>query len=111
MTWEGWFTLAVLAIVFVGMVKDVGSPDVLLMGGTLTLTLAGVIKPHEAFAGFANEAMLTVAALFVVVGALRETGALDAMGARMLGRVSTAPAALGRMAIWINTAFVFLTNT
>lgn len=108
---EGWFTLAVLAVVFIGMVKDVGSPDVLLMGGTLTLTLAGVIKPAEAFAGFANEAMLTVAALFVVVGALRETGALDIMGGRMLGRVTTAPAALARMAVWINTALVFLTNT
>lgn len=111
MGWEAWFTLAVVALVFLGMVRDVGPPDMLLLGGTLALALAGVIKPEEAFAGFANEAMLVVAALFVVVGGLRETGALDALGARMLGRASTARGALGRMALWINTALLFLTNT
>lgn len=111
MTWEGWFTLAVLAGVFVLMVKDVGSPDMLLMGGTLVLALAGIIKPDEAFAGFSNEAMLTVAALFVVVAGLRETGALDAIGARMLGGVTTSNGALVRMAVWFNTVLVFLTNT
>jgi di/tricarboxylate transporter len=111
MTWEGWFTLGVLAVVFVLMVKDVGSPDMLLLGGTLTLALSGIIKTEEAFAGFANEAMLTVAALFVVVAGLRETGALDAIGQRMLGNVKTPQGALGRMALWINTVLVFLTNT
>lgn len=111
MSWEGWYTLGVLAVVFVLMVRDVGSPDVLLLGGTLALALAGIIKPEEAFAGFSNEAMLTVAALFVVVAGLRETGALDAIGNRMLGNVKTPNGALGRMALWINTVLVFLTNT
>ena len=33
--------------------------------GVLVLALAGILKPEEAFGGFSNEAMLTVAALFV----------------------------------------------
>ncbi len=111
MDWQVWLTLGVVALVFVLMLRDVGSPDVLLMGGTLTLALAGVISPEEAFGGFANEAMLTVAALFVVVAGLRETGALELIGERMLGGAKTAPGALGRMALWINTALIFLTNT
>ena len=45
----------------------------------------------------ANEGMLTVAALFVVAAGLRETGMVDRIGDRLLGRVDTEGAALGRL--------------
>ncbi|HEY0072667.1 MAG TPA: SLC13 family permease [Abditibacteriaceae bacterium] len=111
MTWEAWFTLILVAVIFVAMARDIAAPDVLLLGGTIILALVGIITPKEAFVGFANEAMLLVAALFVVVAALRETGAMDAIGNRMLGNAKTAPQAMLRMAAWINTAMVFMTNT
>jgi di/tricarboxylate transporter len=111
MSWEAWFTLGLVAVIFVAMAKDIASPDVLLLGGTIMLALVGIITPKEAFAGFSNEAMLLVGALFVVVAALRETGAMDSIGARMLGRATTAQGAMLRMAAWINTAMVFMTNT
>jgi di/tricarboxylate transporter len=111
MTWEAWFTLAVVAVIFVGMVKEWGSPDVLLLSGTLATALARVITPEEAFRGFANEGMLTVAALFVVVAAMRETGALDSLGARMFGRAKSPAAALVRMSGVIPPVSAFLNNT
>ncbi len=111
MSWQGWFTLGLVALVFVAMAKDIAAPDVLLMGATIMLAIVGIITPKEAFAGFSNEAMLLVGALFVVVAALRETGAMDAIGARMLGKARTPQGAMLRMAAWINTALVFLNNT
>jgi di/tricarboxylate transporter len=111
MGWQAWFTLAVVALVFVGMVREWSSPDVLLLAGTVATALAGIITPEEAFKGFANEAMLIVAALSVVVMAMRETGALDAIGSRILGRARTAEGALGRMAVALNTVLAFLNNT
>ncbi len=105
------FALAVILLVFVGMVKEWGSPDVLLLSGTLTCTVAGILTPEQAFRGFSNEAMLTVAALFVVAAAMRETGALEAIGARMLGKAKTEQAALIRMALWLNPLSAFLNNT
>src|SRR6476659_3056374 len=74
MSWQACFTLAVLALVLVAMARDVGTPDLLMLGGVIVLAVAGIVKPQEAFAGFSNEATLTVAALFVVVAGLRETG-------------------------------------
>lgn len=111
MDWQAWFTLAVVAVVFVALVKDWGPPDVLLLGATLTLTLARIITPEQAFRGFANEAMLTVGGLFVVVAAMRETGALESLGARMFGGARTAEAALVRMAVLLHTVWAFLNNT
>lgn len=111
MSWEAWFTLAVAISVFIGLVKYQNAPDVLLLAGVIAVALAGVIKPEEAFAGFANEGMLTVAALFVVAAAMRETGALDLLGARMLGKAKTAEAVMARMALWVSTLSAFLNNT
>jgi len=111
MSWEAWLTLAVIACVFVGMAKNWGSPDVMLLAGTVALTAAGVIGPREAFRGFSNEAMLTVGALFVVVAAMRETGGLTALGQRMLGRGKNPRVAMARMAGSVTTMSAFLNNT
>jgi len=111
MDWQGWFTVAVVAVLFVALVREWAATDVVLVTATVVLTLVGIIKPEEAFKGFANEAMLTVGALFVVIAAMRETGALDALGTRMLGKARTAEGALGRLALTMDTVWLFLNNT
>lgn len=57
--------------------KNLAPPDLLFLGATATLALLGIITPSEAFAGFSNSGVLTVAVLFVVAAGLRETGVLD----------------------------------
>lgn len=111
MSGEAWYTLAVAGLVFIGLVKYPHAPDVLLLTGVVAVALAGILTPGEAVAGFANEGMITVAALFVIAAAMRETGALDILGARILGRARTAQQALGRMALSVNVLSAFLNNT
>ena len=79
MTWEGYFCLATVAVVFAGLASN-RAPDALLMGAVVLTMLAGIVTPEEAFSGFANPEMLTVAALFVVASGLRETGSLEILG-------------------------------
>lgn len=45
-----------------------------------TLILTGLLTPAEGISGFANEAMLTVAAMFILSAGLVKTGALDHVG-------------------------------
>ncbi len=110
MDWHGWFTLFVVVMIFVGLAREI-APDVLLLGGAVILTVVGVITPKEAFAGFANEGMITVAALFVVAAALRETGALERIGRVLLGRASTERSVLARMSIIVTTISALMNNT
>ena len=110
MGWEGWFTLVVVAFIFAGLAKEIAS-DVLLLGGAVVLTVAGVISPKDAFAGFANEGMITVAALFVVAAALRETGALERIGRLLLGNTSTERGVLLRMSVIVSGISAFMNNT
>jgi di/tricarboxylate transporter len=54
-----------------------------------TLILTGLVTPQEGISGFANEAMITVGAMFVLSAGLVRTGAIDILGkwvARLAGK-------------------------
>lgn len=110
MGWQGIYCLGTLVLVFWGLVRNYPA-DALLMGAVVALALVGIISPQEALAGFANDGMLTVGALFVVAAALRETGALDIAGAWVLGQAHTERGALLRMAFSVTGMSAFLNNT
>ncbi len=85
MSADAWITLAVTLITIVLLALD-RFPPPLVMGGAVTaLLVAGVIDEKGALAGFANEAPVTVAALYILAGAAEITGALDGLTSRALG--------------------------
>ncbi|MGV3483790.1 MAG: SLC13 family permease, partial [Planctomycetaceae bacterium] len=67
MSMDAWITLAVVCVLFLGLVRDLAPPDLLFVAATSIFAVLGIITPNEAFAGFSNAGMLTVAFLFVVV--------------------------------------------
>ncbi len=111
MSWEAWFTIGVVGLVFVGLARNWGPPDALVLGAVVATCIVRIITPGQAFHGFANENMLTVAALFVVAAGLRETGALDVLGGRALGAAKNELSALVRMALQVSGISAFLNNT
>lgn len=110
MNWEAYFTLGMMAAVFAGLMANM-APDAVLIGAVVLLAIAGIITPSEAFAGFSNTGMLTVAALFIVAAALRETGALDTVAAWMLGRARTERSVMVRLSVAVTGMSAFLNNT
>lgn len=111
MDWQIVFTLSVVLGIFLALATNLAAPDLLFLGATTLLAIAGVISPQEAFSGFANPAMLTVGALFVVAAGLRDTGILDYLGHRILGRARTTGGAMVRLAGVVTTMSAFLNNT
>lgn len=111
MTGAALLTLAVIVGALLLMMANVTSPDLILLGGVVVLAVGGVLSPAEAFAGFSNTGMLTVAALFVVAAGLRETGAVQAATSRLLGRPSSERGALSRLVAPVVVASAFLNNT
>ena len=111
MSGDAWITLGIVACLLIALVRNTASPDVLFVGATSLLAVLGIITPEQAFAGFSNAGMLTVAFLFVVVAALRETGVLDYVGHHVLGKVKTQRAAMLRLATFILPMSGVLNNT
>lgn len=111
MTWESWFTLAVVVAVVVVLTRNVVSPAVVMFGATVVLFVADVIDGDVAFAGFSNPAPMTVAALFVVAAGIERTGALNRLVDRMLGRGSGERRTLARLVVPTMGASAVLNNT
>jgi di/tricarboxylate transporter len=62
--------------------------DVVALMAMLALVLLGLVTPQEGISGFANEATVTVAAMFILSAGLLRTGAIDLLGmwvARLAG--------------------------
>lgn len=83
MSLEIALTLGVVVLVLIAFLREWAPPDVLALS-TLCLVVALGLVPMERMAEvFRNEAPLTIAALFVIGGALEETGAVARIGAYM----------------------------
>jgi len=108
---EACYTLAVVGALLACLIANVAAPDVIFMWAITILALLQVITPEDAFAGFANEGMLTVGLLFVVAAGLRDTGILDSLSQRILGNSKTANGAVFRLALVIVPLSAFLNNT
>ncbi|MGB5639027.1 MAG: SLC13 family permease [Sedimenticolaceae bacterium] len=111
MGWEALLTLAVVAACFFMMALSRVSPDIIMTAGLTVLLLSGVLSPQEGLAGFANQGMLTVAVLYVVVSGLTETGAIGWIVQHILGQPRDTHRAQVRMMIPAAALSAFLNNT
>ena len=77
MTFDQTILLLVLLAALVFFVTERWSYDVVAVSSLLAVTLAGLVPPDKAFAGFGHPAVITVAAVLVVGRALQKSGLVD----------------------------------
>ncbi len=111
MSWEAWFTLAIITVAVLVLTRDLISPAVTFMGAVVILLVADVLNPAEAFQGFANPAPITVAALYVLARAVERSGALQPIVTVTLGAGRNVRMALARLTVPVAAASAFLNNT
>ena len=111
MVWEAWLTLSVVAGCFAMMAFTRVSPDIIMSAGLTVLLVSGVLLPEEALAGFANQGMLTVAVLYIVVSGLTETGAVGWIVQHILGQPRNTRQAQVRLMAPAAVLSAFLNNT
>ncbi len=112
LTFHGQIALAVTVGVFLGIQLRRRLPiEFLFLSGLMLVTLAGVLTPGQALAGFSNKAVVMIGALFAVSAGLRTTGTLDWIGNRLLGNATTERGALVRLAAAVVPASAFVLNT
>ena len=75
-----YLTLGITLSVFAMMLWEKLPVDQTALLGLCALLVTGVLSPEEAFQVFSNEAVITVASMFVLSAALDRTGAIDQVG-------------------------------
>lgn len=111
LTWEAWVTLAVVGAIMVALVRELVRPDLAFLGGLGALLLTGVVTPDAAFAGFANTAVLTIGALFVVAAGVQRTEALSFLDRLLFARSQRLAVVLPRLMLPTAVLSAFMNNT
>ncbi|MAT15743.1 MAG: SLC13 family permease, partial [Planctomyces sp.] len=111
MTGPQEITLGVLAIVLLALIFMKAGPDLILIGGLTLLVVLGVVPAEAAISGFASKGLLTVAFLYVVAEGVRQTGAINFVGQKFLGRPKSIVRAQARIAIPSAIGSAFINNT
>jgi di/tricarboxylate transporter len=88
MTTEIALTLAVIVITLIAFIREWAPPDVLALSILCLVVALGLVDPVKMTDVFRNEAPLTIAALFVIGGALERSGAVDHIGNMLRTRLS-----------------------
>lgn len=87
------------------------SADIIFLAGLTVLLVLNILSPAEALAGLANEGMVTVGVLFVVVAGLRETGGITWIAQKVLGHPKSLLRAQTRLVFPVAIFSAFLNNT
>ena len=105
-------TLAVVACMFVLFLRESYSTEVVAIGGVAVLLASGVLPYQQALAVLANPAPWTIAAMFIVMGALVRTGALEAFTNFAERQAKTNPGlAISLLIGFVVLASAFVSNT
>jgi di/tricarboxylate transporter len=78
-----WIVLGILVGAIVLFITEWLSVDLVALGVVLGLMVFGVLSPDDALAGFSSPIVITVAALFIVGGAVMETGLADIISSKI----------------------------
>ncbi len=81
---DALLVLIILTVAILLFASDWVRMDIVSLMILLTLGITGLVSPAEAFSGFSNPAVITVAAMFIISAGLTRTGALRPLTTRLL---------------------------
>lgn len=99
-------TLAVVAVMFVLFLRESFPAEVVAIGGVALMLASGALPYDAALSVLSNPAPWTIAAMFIIMGALVRTGALDAFTGLADRQARTNPT----MAVILLMAFVVISS-
>lgn len=114
MTVEMWIAVGILAFAIVFFVTEWLRVDVVALIVVIALMVSGLLTPAQAISGFSNTLVLTIAALFIIGGAILQTGLAGIIGNSVLKIAGTNPTRLLIMvmvAVALMSAFMSSTGT
>ncbi len=79
-----WITLGLLGSAILLFVTEWLSVDLVALGLLISLMVTRILTPEEALAGFSSPIVITIASLFIVGGAVMETGLADSVSGKII---------------------------
>nr|WP_136635785.1 SLC13 family permease [Pseudooceanicola onchidii] len=104
-------TLVVVGLMFILFLRESYPTEVVAIGGVALLLVLGILPYDEALPVLANPAPWTIAGMFLVMGALVRTGALDAFTQMATRRTDRPRVAIAALMVFVLIASAIVANT
>ncbi|MGY3439296.1 SLC13 family permease [Marinovum sp. KMM 9879] len=109
---QAFLALGVVAVMFVLFVREAYPTEVVAIGGVAVLLTTGVLPYDMAISILSNPAPWTIAAMFLIMGALVRTGALDVLTRAAERSAEVAPKrAVAGVVVMVMAASAIMNNT
>ena len=109
---EAFIAIAILIGMLVLFVRETFPVEVTAISGAAIMLILGILPQEDAIRVLSNNAPWTIALMFIIVGALVRTGALDYVTQLASFHVDARPAlTIAAMAVLIVTLSAFVNNT
>ncbi len=79
------FVLGLLVLAIIFFARETLPVDIVTLLVLLALIVTRILTPQEAFSGFGNEVIIILGSVFIISGALRESGVVDWLGEKIGG--------------------------
>ncbi|MET0170113.1 MAG: SLC13 family permease [Aliihoeflea sp.] len=89
--YEAYLALAIVLATFVAFLSERFPPEVTASAGAAAFVVTGLLPATDAMSVFSNAAPITIAAMFVLSGALVRTGVLESVAGTVIERASNRP--------------------
>eukprot|EP01094_Clydonella_sp_ATCC50884_P007171 TRINITY_DN1634_c0_g1_i6.p1 TRINITY_DN1634_c0_g1~~TRINITY_DN1634_c0_g1_i6.p1 ORF type:complete len:685 (-),score=101.40 TRINITY_DN1634_c0_g1_i6:127-2181(-) len=108
---EGWLVLVVMGLLLVFLVSEVAPPPTLFLLGLVTMVYFGALSTSQAFEGFGNSDVITIAALYSFSEGIKRSTLLLYVVKYVLGRPASVLAAQLRLVLPVMCMSTVLSNT
>ena len=105
-------TIIILVLSAVFFVNGKGRSDIVALCALIALLIFQILTPDEALSGFSNSVVIMMIGLFVVGGAIFQTGLAKMISSRILKLVGTSEIRLFLLVMLVTSAIgAFVSNT
>lgn len=109
---QAGIALLILVGMFVMFIRETYPVEVVAMGGAVVMLVLGILPMDDVAGVLSNNAPWTIAAMFIIVGALVRTGVLESVGQLAARKADAHPAlTLVTLGLGVTAASAFVNNT
>ncbi len=106
------FVLLLLVVAIALFATEKLSVDIITFLLLIALVTSGILTPDEAFEGFSSDIIIIIGSIFVISGALQETGVLDLLGSHLLKLGATGETRISLLVMSVASGVsAFMNNT
>ncbi len=113
MGFQFWYTVIIITIMTIVLLKEWFETELTILSALFLLLIGKVVTVDEAFAGFSNEGMLTIAFLFIVAAGLNNSGLMSSLQGYLFGKKNDVSLSLklARIIFPVSAISAFINNT